>query len=454
MVDTLVSYNPANREVVGELPVSSTDKINQAVARARRTLDEWRGLSLESRADLLTAGGRQLVDRAEELGDLLSREMGKPLRYGIGEVNYCGSGIAAKTAEIIEALKPRVVEDDSTRSTLYYEPLGVCAVISPWNYPLSMVQWLVLPALMAGNTVILKPSEETPLIAQRYVDTLNEFLPPGVLQIAHGSDEQGKALVRSAVDLIAFTGSRDAGKHILGSAAASLKRVILELGGKDPLIVLADADIEAAARCAVDNGFENAGQMCVSTERVYVHMAIAEIFERRVAELAAQVKFGSWTDEDAEIGPMINTAQRQHVIGHIEEAIAQGARALTGGTEHPDHFVVPTVLADCNEFMAVMGEETFGPVLAIQRFTGDEEAIRLANANPYGLGASIFGSGEKAKALSRKLEAGMIGINKSCFGASGTPWVGAKQSGYGFHGSAEGHRQFAQVKVVSESSLM
>lgn len=452
MVDTLVSYNPANHDVVGEVPVSSADEINQAVACARRALDDWRGLSLAARAERLTAGGRRLVDHAEELGDLLSREMGKPLRYGIGEVNYVGSGIAAKTAEIVDALQPQVTEDGSTRSTLYYEPLGVCAAISPWNYPLSMVQWLVLPALMAGNTVILKPSEETPLIAQRYVDTLNEFLPADVLQIVHGSDEQGKVLVSSAVDLIAFTGSRNAGKHILSSAAPALKRVILELGGKDPLVVLADADIEAAAQCAVDNGFENAGQMCVSTERVYVHASIAEVFERRLADLAAQVKFGIWTDEDAEYGPMVNSAQRQHVVGQLEDAVAQGARVLTGGTDHPDNFVAPTVLADCDESMAVMSEETFGPVLAVQRYSGDDELIRLANASPYGLGASIFGDAEHARALARKLETGMIGINKSCFGADGTPWVGAKQSGYGFHGSVEGHRQFAQVKVVSESA--
>ncbi|WP_428634457.1 aldehyde dehydrogenase family protein [Sedimenticola sp.] len=451
MRETLKSYNPANGDLVGELPIQSNQEIEQAITRARQAANHWRELLVEQRAELLIRASDQLLTQSAELGDLLSREMGKPLNAGIGEVRYCADGIREKVPEMVAAFQPRTIRDNNTCSTLVYQPFGVCAAISPWNYPLSMPQWLVLPALMAGNSVILKPSEETPLIAQRYVETLNAFLPNNVLQIVQGADEQGKTLVNGKVDLIAFTGSRQVGKQILASAAPGLKRVILELGGKDPLIVLDDADIEQAALCAVENGFENAGQMCVSTERVYVTPAVADAFERRVAELVAQIKFGCWNEAQVTMGPMINARQRNHVLQQIEQAIAQGARALTGGKDHPERFVIPTVLVNCNASMDIMRTETFGPVLAIQRVANEEEAVRLANDNPYGLGGAVFGEREHALAIARHLQTGMIGINKSCFGANGTPWVGAKQSGYGFHGSVEGHHQFAQVQVISES---
>lgn len=451
MSDRLNSFNPANGDLVGEVAVATAEDVNEAVARAREALAGWQGQPLESRGDLMIRAADALGQRAEELGELLSREMGKPLKRGIGEVRFCANGIKSKVPEIIEALQPRTVEDDNTRSTLHYEPFGVCAAISPWNYPMSMPQSLVLPALMAGNTVVLKPSEETPLIAQAYVDTLNEFLPTGVLQIVHGADEQGKALVEADVDLIAFTGSRNVGKHILGVASRELKRVVLELGGKDPFIVLPDADLDEAAKCAVANGFENAGQMCVSNERVYVDAKVADEFEERVADLVSRIRYGTWEEEDVEMGPMVNERQRDHVIRQIDAAVEQGATVLAGGRDHPEHFVVPTVLANCNESMEVMREETFGPVLAIQRVENAEEAVRLANDNPYGLGGSVFGSPESASAVARRIETGMIGVNKNCFGAAGTPWVGAKQSGYGYHGSADGHRQFTQVRVLSEA---
>jgi acyl-CoA reductase-like NAD-dependent aldehyde dehydrogenase len=453
MREMLKSFNPANGEVVGEVPVSRPEEISETVVRAHRAALGWRDRSREERAQLLGRAAEQLDERAEELGHLLSREMGKPLKYGIGEVRFCSESILGKLDEMVGALQPHTLEDDNTRSTLYYEPFGVCAAISPWNYPMSMPQWLILPALVAGNAVVLKPSEETPLIAQAYVDTLNEFLPAEVLQIVHGADEQGRALVKADVDLIAFTGSRPVGKHILGSAADKLKRVILELGGKDPFIVLPDADIEAAAQCAMENGYENGGQMCVSSERAYVHESIAEAFEQRVAELVGNIRYGPWDDESAEMGPMINERQRLHVIGQIEDAIERGATVLAGGMDHPPRFVVPTVLGKCDESMTIMRDETFGPVLAIQRVGSAEEAVRLANDNPLGLGGSVFGSPEAARAVARRIESGMVGVNKSCFGASGTPWVGAKESGYGYHGSVEGHRQFAQVKVISEGRL-
>jgi succinate-semialdehyde dehydrogenase/glutarate-semialdehyde dehydrogenase len=450
MSNMLESRNPSNGEVVGTLPITPADTIPAIVARAHAASRAWREIPLAERVELVAAAGPRLVERAEELGELLSREMGKPRKYGVGEVRFCGSTLAGKASHVAAALEPETISSGSVESIVYHDPLGVCAVISPWNYPMSMPQWMVVPALVAGNAVVLKPSEETPLIAQAYADVLNESLPDDVLQVIHGADAQGKALVQSDVQMVAFTGSRQAGISIMGAAAGGLKRLVLELGGKDPLLVLDDADIEQAAAMAVENSFENSGQMCVSIERIYVADAIAEAFEKRVAELASEITIGSWDDDEAELGPMINARQRDHVISQIDDAVTRGARVLAGGSGHPPGFVVPTVLADVTEEMSIMQEETFGPVACISRFHDLDEAVEHANRGVYGLGAAVFGADEgRAYAVARRLDAGMVGVNKSCFASGDAPWVGAKQSGYGFHGSSAGHRQFAQTRVVS-----
>jgi acyl-CoA reductase-like NAD-dependent aldehyde dehydrogenase len=268
--------------------------------------------------------------------------------------------------------------------------------------------------------------------------------------VVHGADEQGKALVSANVDLIAFTGSRETGKKILGSASQGLKRVILELGGKDPMIVLDDADLEKAAKFAVNNSFRNAGQVCVSTERIYVADGVADRFEDLMGRMTAEIKVGEGTEKGVTVGPMINSTQRDHVIEQIDAALEQGARLVEGSREHPEHFVIPTVLSDLKPDMSIMCDETFGPVACINRFKSIDEAVQLANDTPFGLGAVVFGQNEeRAIEVARRLDAGMIGVNKSCGGASGAPWVGAKESGYGFHSSKDGHRQFTQARVVS-----
>ncbi len=448
--DVLQSLNPATGEVVGEVPITPADAIPGIVARARAAQPAWRALTFQQRRERIAPAGEKLVAAADELGLLLTNEMGKPLAEGIGEVRHCGESMAETLDEIIAALQPDQLEDKQTRTTVHHDPFGVCAAITPWNFPVLMPHETVIPALMAGNTVVLKPSEETPLIARAYVDVLNEFLPADVLTIIHGADEQGRALVESNVDLIGFTGSRNAGKHILEHAAPGLKRVILELGGKDPMVVLDDADLEAAAKFAVRNSFRNAGQVCVSTERIYVDEKIADAFEQEMVRLTSGLKVGAGTEDEVEVGPMINDRQRAHVLEQIENAVSQGATVACGGGEHPEHFITPTVLTNVNHQMDIMCAETFGPVACVGRFTTDDEAIRLANDTPYGLGAVVFGGDEsRAADLARRLDAGMIGVNKGCGGAAGSPWVGAKQSGYGYHSGKEGHRQFTQRRVVS-----
>ncbi|MGE3165011.1 MAG: aldehyde dehydrogenase [Planctomycetota bacterium] len=446
----LASFNPATGEKVGEVRITPEEQVPAVVARAQAAQPGWGRRSFEERIDALSRAGERLVARCDELGELLTREMGKPLREGRGEVKACGAGMRKSAEEIAAALAPEVLEDENTRSRIYHDPFGVCAAITPWNFPMAMPHSLVIPALVAGNAVVLKPSEETPLIAQAYVDVLNEFLPADVLQIVHGADAQGRALVAADVDLIAFTGSRETGKKIMAAAAGGLKRLILELGGKDAMIVLADADLEQAAKFAAMNSFRNAGQVCVSTERILVDSRVADAFAQKVAEFARTMKVGDGLQDGVQMGPMVNQRQKDHVTRQVSAAVRHGARVVAGGDGHHDNFFQPTVLVDVRPDMDIMKEETFGPVACIARFDDVDEAVRLANDTPFGLGATVFGDPAGAALdVARRLDAGMIGVNKSCGGASGAPWVGAKESGYGFHSSTAGHRQFAQTRVVS-----
>lgn len=449
---TLDSIDPATGEVVGSVPVTDAADIPAVVARAKAAQPGWEALGHEGRAALLIEAARLFVERADEYGRLMTREMGKPLAEAVGEVKSLASGLEHHLDEIGEALAPEAVEDGRLRSVVHHDPLGVCAAITPWNFPMSMPHWMVLPALAAGNTVVFKPSEETPLCGQAYADVLNERLPENVLQVVHGADDQGKALVEADVDLIAFTGSREAGKHILRSAAGSLKRVILELGGKDPLIVLDSADLEGAAKFAAWNSFRNAGQVCVSTERIFVDEAVADRFEEIFVEMTRAMKQGNGLEDGVSVGPMVNSRQRDMVLEQLDAAVGQGARVLTGAEGHHDNFITPTVLTDVTEEMTIAREETFGPVACITRVSSDDDAVTRANDTPFGLGAVVFGAeDERTERVARRLTAGMIGINRAAGGASGTPWVGARESGFGFHKSKDGHRQFTQTRVVTRS---
>jgi len=448
----LQSLNPLNGEVVGTVVVTPPQDIPGLVARARAAQPEWAELGPARRAELLGRAAARFKERAEELARLITREMGKPIRESQGEARGIGAGLVGELEEIVQALEPEKVEKNHLRSFIHRDPLGVCAAITPWNFPVAMPNWMVLPALAAGNTVVFKPSEETPLSGQAYADILGEDLPPDVLLTIHGADEQGKALVRSNVDLIAFTGSREVGKHILQSAAGTLKRVILELGGKDPMIVLEDADLEEAAHFAAWNGFRNCGQVCVSTERIFVHETIADPFLELLTREAEGVVVGDGMDRETTLGPMVNQRQREHVIEQVREAVRNGAKVMAGGTGDRDVFVLPTILADVPEGIGVTEEETFGPVVSVTRVASEEEAVERANATPFGLGAVVFGSDEgRAERVARRLNAGMVGINRACGGAPGTPWVGARESGYGFHKGRDGHRQFTQTRVVSRA---
>ena len=450
-MNILSSLNPATGDVLGEVLVTQTDKVQNSVDRARDAQLGWSALGLQGRADILGQAAVIFSEREQKHARLMTREQGKPIKESRAEAHGLGSRLEEEITEIVDALQPDIVEHGGNRSTIYHDPLGVVGAITPWNFPMSMPNWMVLPSLMAGNTVVLKPSEETPLCGQAYADVLNEVLPKDVLIVVHGADDQGKALVHSDVDMIAFTGSREVGKHIMREASGTLKRVMLELGGKDPMIVLEDADIGRAAKFAALNSFRNCGQVCISTERIFVMDSIADEFESALTQLASALTVGDGL-EGSDIGPMVNAKQREHVLAQIDEAVTAGATVLTGADGNHKNFVTPTVITGVTEHMAIGTVETFGPVACVTRVASVDEAVARANDTRFGLGAVVFGGdGDQTESVARRLTAGMIGVNRSPGGVPGTPWVGARESGFGFHKSKDGHRQFTQTRVLTRT---
>jgi len=440
----LISFDPSNKRQLGEVVRADAGTVTSTINKAQLAAQQWGALSLEERLRTIQNAYSKAESSLSRLAELLSMEMGKDIRRATSEVQGTIWGGPYMAASALEALSTR----NTPEATLEYRPLGVAAIISPWNYPLAMASNLIIPALMAGNSVIWKPSEETPLIAQEFYNTIYQSFPNDLIQIIHGGEEQGQMLVEGDVNIIGFTGSQRAGKDIMGRAASSLKRLVMELGGNDPLIVMADANIEAAARFAVASSFENAGQMCIATERIYVDKEVATEFEQLVVAIARQYRVGPWNQEGVNIGPIINQTQHSKIVAHIDNGVAQGGRLLLGTVDQQPPYITPTVIADMRPKMLIEQEETFGPVVCISSYTDIENAISRANNSNYGLGAVVFG-GDKAREVAQRLEAGMIGINQGVGGGGDTPWVGAKQSGFGYHGSQEGHRQFAQVRVMS-----
>jgi acyl-CoA reductase-like NAD-dependent aldehyde dehydrogenase len=425
-MEALTSYNPATAEVVGEVPVTPASEIPAVVARARAAQPAWEALGLQGRIELLRKTAEIFAERVDAHGELMTKEMGKPLKEGIGEAKSLGY-IGHELDEIMAALQPEIVEDKRSRSTVYHDPLGVVGAITPWNFPMSMPAWMILPAAAAGNTVVFKPSEETPLCGQAYADVLNEVLPEDVLIVVHGADDQGKAIVQSDVDMIAFTGSREVGKHIMREASGTLKRVVLELGGKDPMIVLEDARVERAAGGAVFGGLMNTGQFCSGIERVYVVRAVADEFIERVVERVQSLKKGR------DYGPFILDRQCDIVEQQVSAAVEAGARVLTGGTREGNCYV-PTVLVDVDHSMALMTEETFGPVIPIMVVEDEDEAIKLANDSSFGLSASVWTkSKSRGEAVAGRLQSGSVTINETSmiYGALELPFGGVKSSGFG-----------------------
>lgn len=445
--------NPATGEVLEQVACASPAEVDAAIARARAAQPAWAALGLEGRLAALERVAARFEDEAltERLAELTTAEMGKPLSNARREAGSMAASVRRLSTTAAEALAPVETREEGTVTRLSREPLGVVAAITPWNFPLGMAREVIVPALTAGNTVVFKPSEITPLTGASMARIFQEELEPGVVELVQGREETGKALVAGAIDMVGFVGSVSAGRHIMKACADGLKRLVLELGGKDPMIVCADADLDRAADFAVKESLRNTGQVCCSVERIYVEQPVADRFAELCVERARSLTAGDGR-EDVFMGPLSNPGQREHVLGQVADARAKGARVLLGGEARPGPglFMEPTVVAGVDESMELMTEETFGPVVTLRTVDDAEQAVRLANDSPFGLGASVWsGDRERGLTLAGRLESGMVGVNRGLGGVGDPPWCGVKQSGFGFLGSPDGYRQFSRPLTVS-----
>ncbi|MCI0490586.1 MAG: aldehyde dehydrogenase family protein [Blastocatellia bacterium] len=456
----IISINPATLEELGRFPAASVAEVETAVARAREAQPAWGALSYRNRARYILKARQELYNRQDEIIDIISSETGKPpfeaLSTEVFPIADLMSYFAAKTERLLRDERFLLSVFRNKRSQISYEPLGVVGIISPWNFPFAIPTGEVVMALMAGNSVVLKPSERSPLVGDRVKRLFAAAgFPEGVFEVVQGDGATGAALVESAVDKIFFTGSVRTGKRIAESAAKRLLPVVLELGGKDPMIVCEDALFERTVKGAVWGAFANCGQVCASVERLYVVEPVAEKFISAVVEEVKRLRLGPPSGCETDIGPLANEHQLNIVCDHVADAVASGARVLTGGRKREDlggYFFEPTVLVDVNDSMKVMNEETFGPVLPIMVVKDEEEAIREANNTRYGLLASVWtASNERGRRIARRIEAGTVIINDAVYthGAAQTPWFGVKESGLGVtHGQA-GLLEFVRMKHVN-----
>jgi len=444
--------NPSNGDVVGFMPLAGEADLDRAVAAAAQAFKGWSQVSSGERAAACHAVAEKISEHAEELAQLLTREQGKPLN-GLGSRFEIGGALAwtRHTAEL--DLPIEILQDDNEgRVELHRKPIGVVGSITPWNWPVMIACWHIVPAIRAGNTVVIKPSPLTPLSTIRLVEIMNEVLPPGVVNVVTGENRIGAALSsHPGIAKMTFTGSTETGKKVMASAVATLKRLTLELGGNDAGVVLPDADPKAIIEGLFWGAFINNGQTCAALKRLYVHDSIYEEVCRGLADYASKIAVGDGLDEASILGPVQNEMQFNKVRELVEDARANGGRILTGGApmDRPGYFYPITLVADVDHGVRLVDEEQFGPALPIIRYSDIDEVVARANQNPAGLGGSVWSSDvEKAKRYAMQLECGSVWINKHGTIQPNAPFGGVKQSGIGVEFGAEGLKEFTTIQTV------
>jgi betaine-aldehyde dehydrogenase len=450
------SLNPATGKVLGKACLAGKKEVTEAVEAAKIAQKSWKKTDLSERAKIFIRIEDEILKRSQELKTLITMEMGRPLFE---------SGIEVlKTSEMVKYFANEgktYLEGDAIPvsqneiSFTRFEPVGVVGIIKPWNYPLLLPFWAIAPALLAGNTVVLKPSDLTPLVGIEIGKICQDVgIPDGVINVVTGDGGTGECLVRSDIDMVSFTGSAETGKNILKNSAEKLHRISLELGGSDAFIVFKDADIEEAINGAVWGRFMNCGQVCVSPKRIFVEDDVAESFIEGFVNRAKNLVIGNGLDPDTDIGPMASMEQREKLELQVEDAVMKGAIIECGGkipvSLQDGYYYEPTVLTGVTPEMKVMNEEVFGPVAVISTFDNMDEAVALANGTVYGLGASVWTKNlDTAMRMSSQLECGMVWINEICTLHPQCPWCGIKNSGMGKDLSRYGIREFVSIKHVN-----
>jgi len=451
--------DPASQEVLDAVPAGTPEDVERAVAAARRAFPGWRQTPAPERANILHQAAAKMRQHFEELARLLTLEEGKPLPENEEEIDWSINTIDYY-AELGRHIRGRVIPspDRGQLSLVLKEPYGVVACIVPWNYPILLLAWKIAPALAAGNTVVVKPASLTPLTTLRMIKVAFDHLPPGVINVVTGPGSiVGDALVTHPdVPVIAFTGSTAVGQHIARLTASQMKKLHLELGGKDPFVIADDAPLEAAVEAVAYAALINAGQVCTSTERVYVPASMMPQFAEAMADRVDQLRLGPGIESTTDVGPMIGESYRAKVENHIADAVAKGARVLTGGRRPPDlergFFYEPTVLIDIDHSMSIMRQETFGPTIPtipIMAYSSFDEAIALANDSEYGLGACLYThDARRVRRFYEEIKAGTIWINDPLTDNYAGPFGGMKMSGLGRELGEEGLEEFWQTKHV------
>ncbi|MFM9697732.1 aldehyde dehydrogenase family protein [Streptomyces europaeiscabiei] len=441
--DTIEVVNPTDEQVIDRVPAGTAEDVDAAVRAARAALPVWAATPPAERGAIIGALRDALAARREEIAETVTAELGSPLPFSQRVHADLPVAVAGSYADLAAR---HAFEEKVGNSTVHHEPIGVVGAITPWNYPLHQIVAKVAPALAAGCTVVLKPAEDTPLIAQLFAEAVHEAgVPAGVFNLVTGlGPVAGQALAEhDGVDLVSFTGSTAVGRRIAATAGAAIKKVALELGGKSANVILPSADLTKAVGVGVANVMSNSGQTCSAWTRMLVHTS--QYDEAVELAAAAAAKYGD------RIGPLVNAKQQERVRGYIEKGVAEGARLVAGGAEPPreqGYFVSPTVLADVTPEMTVAQEEIFGPVLSILRYEDEEDALRIANGTVYGLAGAVWaGDDTEAVAFARRMDTGQVDINGGRFNPL-APFGGYKQSGVGRELGAHGLSEYLQTKSL------
>ena len=444
--------NPATEEVYGAAPECSRAELDRAMDAASAAFGEWRR-DESRRRDLMLQAGAAIKEDADAIAQVLTQEQGKPLSAALGEVR--GTAYWMATTAKLELPVEVVRDDERGRIEVRRRPLGVVGAITPWNYPVLLAMWKIAPALLAGNTVVLKPSPFTPLSTLALGETLRRVLPPGVVNIVSGGNELGAWITaHPAVRKVSFTGSVGTGKKVMAACAEDLKRVTLELGGNDAAIVLDDVDPQKIAEDVFWGAFDNSGQVCSAIKRLYVHKDVIEPLSDALSTLARETKMGSGLEDGVELGPINNRPQFEKVRGLLDNAKSDGARVLAGGERLGERgfFVQATVLRDVEESAAIVKEEQFGPVLPILAFDDIADVVERANATPFGLSGSVWSaSEERALEVGGELECGTVWVNQHLSIPANAPFGGMKHSGLGREHGHWGLEAYTEPQTVNVS---